>query len=242
MNWQDKGIVLSAKPWAEKYLLITLFASENGLSKGLIRTTKTLSHVQPGTIVSCTWKARLAEHLGTFTLDIEEIPFVRLFTLPTHLLFLKTVTSLLELALPERHPYPTLFTDVLRILSSLHYPHFPIYYEYAHLEFLLLKELGFEPDLTQCALCQLPKEIYYVSPKTGKGACFECGKVHAHKVFSFHHALFKNVDLDQLTSKHYQEAFQVTAHFLTQNVLMNKKGQLPMSRFQFIESLDRKAA
>lgn len=242
MNWQDKGIVLSAKPWAEKYLMVTVLTQNNGVNKGLVRQTKTLSHIQPGTIVTASWKARLAEHLGTFTLDSEDVPFVRLMHLPRHLLLLKTITSILEYTLAERHPYPELFTEANRILNSLHLPSFALYYEYAHFEFLLIKELGFGIDLCRCALCQLEKPIHYISPKTGKGACLDCGKMHASRVFSFNAPLFHAMNLDQLTQSHYREAFLITTHFLSNHICVHKKSDLPNARLQFLDFMSQKAA
>ncbi|CAO4834107.1 MAG: DNA repair protein RecO [Holosporales bacterium] len=242
MNWQDKGVVLSAKPWAEKHLLVTVLTHNNGVNKGLVRITKTLSHLQPGTMVTASWKARLAEHLGTFSLDTEDVPFVRLMHLPKHLLLLKTMTSILEYALVERHPYPELFAETQRILSTLHHPQFPLYYEYAHFEFLLIKELGFGLDLRCCALCQLKKPIYYVSPKTGKGACLDCGKIHASRVFAFNAPLFDAMDLENLTQNHYRDAFLITTHFLTNHVCTHKKSDLPLARLQFLDFTTQKAA
>ncbi|CAO5679929.1 MAG: DNA repair protein RecO [Holosporales bacterium] len=242
MNWQDKGIVLSAKPWAEKHLLVTVLTQNNGVSKGLVRVTKTLSQIQPGTFVAASWKARLSEHLGTFTLDTEDVPFVRLMHLPKHLLLLKTITAILEYTLVERHQYPELFAETHRIFNTLHQPSFPLYYEYAHFEFLLIKELGFGMDLSCCALCQQEKPIYYVSPKTGKGACLDCGQIHAARVFAFNAPLFDAMDLAQLTQMHYREAFLITTHFLSNHICAHKKSDLPIARLQFLDFMLQKAA
>lgn len=236
MQWQDEGIVISAKAWAEKYLLVTLFTNANGVQKGLLRQTKALSHLQVGTIVHCTWKARLSDHLGTFSIEVIDIPFVRLFSMPAHLLFLRATSSLLESTLPERHPYNTLYQDFLRMMKSLHVPSFHIYYEYAHFEFLLLKELGFGFDFSKCVLCNQEKDIYYVSPKTGRGACKACGDVHASKLFVFDAKLFQDEHVHQITQLHYQEAFFLSSHFLTRHVLLHSKTALPMIRAQFINS------
>lgn len=237
MNWEDKGIVLSVKPWSESCLLTTLITEHHGLFKGILRKTKSLNHLQPGTFVLARWKARLSDHLGTYSIEIEDIPFVRLFSFPERILFLKLVSTMLNILLPERHPYPILWDEVSNQFAKLHHPSFDVYYEYLHFEMLLLSELGFGLDLSQCAVCFKKTELKYISPRTGKIACTSCGKPYEHKLFQFDVSVFNDNQGNGVSFTDYKNAFSVTHHFFTTYAMKDLKVDFPILREQFIQNI-----
>ena len=137
MNWTDEGIVLSAKPLAEKSIVLSLLTKENGVHKGVLRITKRTGSVEPGNHVHAIWKSRLSAHLGTYTIEVNYTPIARIMTQGKRILLLKTVTTLVDMLLPERHAYPVIYEYVKEMFSSLHKVSDPLF-NYVRFEHLLI--------------------------------------------------------------------------------------------------------
>ena len=75
MHWTDEGIVLSARPHGESAGVVVLLSRDHGRHAGLLhggQGRKGRGLLEPGTRVAAEWRARLAEHLGSFTLELIE--------------------------------------------------------------------------------------------------------------------------------------------------------------------------
>ena len=72
MDWQDEGAVISVHPHGESAAIIEVFTAAHGRHAGVVRggaSRKLAPVLQPGGQVSLTWRARLADHLGVFTVE-----------------------------------------------------------------------------------------------------------------------------------------------------------------------------
>jgi DNA repair protein RecO (recombination protein O) len=239
MKWQDEGIVVGNKPFGESSIIVTLLTKNHGLQKGFIKTTKQLKNIQIGTLVNASWKARLSEQLGTFTIEAIDIPFARLIQHPQKIIFLKSLVEIIQIVLPEHHPYQLLYEEISHFLKKIHLLNTNIFYQYCYLEFLLIKELGYGFDFSQCCLCESQNiDIFYISPKTGKGACKKCGDPFASKLFSFDVGVFLTTTEDPLI---YKQALAVSGYFLSHHIIkqINEKQNLPSIREHIIESLHK---
>ena len=73
INWTDEGVVLSARKHGESATIITLMTRDNGRHSGLSEAVVVHGRrgiYQTGNLVSATWRARLSEHLGTYTCEL----------------------------------------------------------------------------------------------------------------------------------------------------------------------------
>ena len=69
MDWIDDGFVLHTREHGENAIVATLLTRERGRHAGLVHGGMSSRHRptwQPGNLVRVEWRARLAEHLGTF--------------------------------------------------------------------------------------------------------------------------------------------------------------------------------
>ncbi|MBM3565298.1 MAG: DNA repair protein RecO, partial [Alphaproteobacteria bacterium] len=85
MDWTDEGIVLSARRHGETAAVASLLTRTHGRHAGLVRGgagKRGRAILQPGNMVHTRWRARLAEHLGSFTLEQARGTAARLFTDP----------------------------------------------------------------------------------------------------------------------------------------------------------------
>src|ERR1700686_2259151 len=72
MQWTDEGIVLGVKRHGETSVILELMTLERGRHLGLVRGgagTRLRGGLQPGNSLSATWRARLDEHLGHYTVE-----------------------------------------------------------------------------------------------------------------------------------------------------------------------------
>jgi DNA repair protein RecO (recombination protein O) len=169
MEWQDDGIVLMARPHGENDAILSLLTRGHGRAAGLLRGgqgRRWRGLVQPGNRVRVRWRARLAEHLGSYTCELDRAEAGALLDEPSRLAALTAACALVEVALPERAPHPRLFDAFRRLLDAL--PGDDWAAHYVRWEIELLAELGFGLDLTCCATTGRTDELAFVSPRTGR--------------------------------------------------------------------------
>ena len=73
MEWRDHGIVLSARRHGEGALILQLLTADHGRHAGLVRggaSKRNRGTYEPGNEVDATWRARLDEHLGSYTCEL----------------------------------------------------------------------------------------------------------------------------------------------------------------------------
>jgi len=152
MEWQDQGIIIGAKPHGETGLIIELITREHGRHKGIVkggRSKRQMPFMQPGNFVAAHWQARLAEHIGLYRLETENLAAALLMQESRSLYALQTVSDYLRL-LPERDPCPELYEILPLLLTHFDTPLLAgeIFMRF---ELRLLEELGFGLDLSRCA-------------------------------------------------------------------------------------------
>lgn len=170
IEWRDDGAVLAVRVHGESSAIVEVFTQTHGRAVGIVRggTSRRMAPVlQPGVQVDVTWKARLEEHLGHFTIEPVRSRAAQVLSDRMALAGLNAVTTLLTFTLPEREPYPRLYEHTIPLLDLLgHTDIWPL--AYLRWELCLLEELGFGLDLTTCAVTGASENLRYVSPKSGR--------------------------------------------------------------------------
>ncbi|WP_075995964.1 DNA repair protein RecO [Salaquimonas pukyongi] len=176
MEWKDEGLILGVRKHGETSAIIEVMTPAHGRHMGLVRGGRSSRHrpvLQPGNSVLLEWRARLEEHLGTFTVEGQDLRAARLMELPLGIYGLQTLAAHLRL-LPERDPHQGLYEAALVVLEHLDDPEraarLMIRFELA-----ILEELGFGLDLSQCAASGSKSGLIWVSPKSGRAVGREAG-------------------------------------------------------------------
>jgi len=170
MDWIDRGIVLTARKHGETSLIVSLLTEFHGRHAGLVRGgagRRNRGLYQPGNLVSARWRGRLAEHLGTYSCEILDAGAASLLNRPLELAALQSAAALTELSLPDRENHHNIFNGLSILFKTLQEVETWLVV-YVKWELGLLKELGFELDLSQCAATGTTEDLAYVSPKTGR--------------------------------------------------------------------------
>jgi len=170
MQWSDEAIVLSARKHGETAAIATLITRLHGRHAGLVRDgagRRARGVLQPGNEVTAIWRARLAEHLGSFSCELVRAWPAALMTEPLRLAGLSAACALVDAALPEREPYERLFESLSDLLGRIdRAADWPA--DYVCWEVGLLRHLGFGLDLGSCAVTGATEDLAYVSPKSGR--------------------------------------------------------------------------
>ena len=230
-DWQDEGIILSNKPYAELHSVTTILTKTHGRHAGLVQagqSGKKRSMLQPGSLVDAQWRARLDEQLGTFKLELAKNYSALMIDTPLRLSALSSMCSLLESSLPEREPQPALWlatTALLQIVSlskdDNEWLNFFVKWELG-----LLQELGFALKLETCGVTGSSEELAYVSPKSGSAISKPAAGIYADRLLVLPMCLGGHIKIDNELAA----GIKITGHFLQKNIYNPVDKQLPSAR------------
>src|SRR4029079_14924247 len=121
MEWTDEGIVLGTRRHGEANAILELMTRAHGRHLGLVRGgagSRLRPVLQAGNRVSCTWRARLDEHLGHYVVEALDARAARSLPLPLALSG-RTYLAALGRLLPERDPHPQVHAALMHLLDGL---------------------------------------------------------------------------------------------------------------------------
>jgi DNA repair protein RecO (recombination protein O) len=240
MDWSDEGIFLGAKPLGEANAVAELFTLGHGRHLGLVRggrSRRLRPLLQPGNRLRVTWRARLSEHLGGFNIELIEAHAARALDDAAALAAIGSLAGLARL-LPERDPHPQLYAAALHVIGAFDAPRlWPALL--VRWELLLLQELGFGLDLSECAATGGDTELVYVSPRSGRAVSREAGEPYDAKLLKLP-AFLRDDDVDAGEGD-LLAGFALTGYFLERDVLAPHGLAMPETRGRLIGLLARRA-
>lgn len=243
MQWKNKSIILSVKKYGETSVLLRVFSYEHGVYSGVMRggnSSKKRGMLQAGNLVDATWQARLAEQLGSLSCELLEARAAFIMMDELRLCALSSLLALIELSLPERHPYPALYQSIDSFLQQLcHGQNWQV--DYVFLEQKILAETGFGLDLSECAATGATEDLIYVSPKSGRAVCRDAGAPYHDKLlplpeFLRPHPPLKEEGLEK-QSQEILAGLRLTGYFLRAHLLEPHGKKLPAARVRLTELL-----
>ncbi|HXX25257.1 MAG TPA: DNA repair protein RecO [Pseudolabrys sp.] len=238
MQWTDEGVVLGVKRHGETSGIVELMTRDHGRHLGLVRgafSSRLKPILQPGNSVSATWRARLDEHLGNFSVEPTTLRVANFFVAPHAIYGVSHLSALMRL-LPERDPHENLYTALTDILDRLDNAgaSAPLVVRF---ELQLLAELGFGLDLAQCAATGTSGDLIYVSPKSGRAVSRDAGEPWADKMLRL--PAFLRGDNTNAANRDIADGFALTGFFLSRYVLEPRGLSLADERAHFIAALER---
>ncbi|HET9936724.1 MAG TPA: DNA repair protein RecO [Methyloceanibacter sp.] len=240
MDWIDEGIFLGAKPLGEANAVAELFTLGHGRHLGLVRggrSRRLRPLLQPGNLLRVTWRARLSEHLGGFNVEMIEAHAARALDDAAALAAIGSLAGLARL-LPERDPHPQLYADALHVIGAFDAPRlWPALL--VRWELLLLQELGFGLDLSECAATGGDSDLVYVSPRSGRAVSREAGQPYDAKLLKL--PAFLRDDDAASGESDLLSGFALTGYFLERDVLAPHGLAMPETRERLIGLLARRA-
>jgi len=239
LDWSDEGIILSTRSHGETNAIVEVLTRAHGRHLGLVRGGRSRRQrptLQSGNVVSAHWRARLAEHLGNYTLEMIEARAALALDDAMALAGLSTLCALARL-LPEREPHSALHDTARLVLDHISepdiWPGLLVRWEMG-----LLEELGFRLDLSACVKTGGTQELIYVSPKSGRAVSREAGAPYASKLLALP-AFLKPNGGTKLAPQDLLAGFALTGHFLELNVFRPRGLTMPEARNRLLVRLGR---
>jgi DNA repair protein RecO (recombination protein O) len=170
MEWRDQGVLISVRGHGESAAIVEVFTQDHGRHAGVVRggaSRRIAPILQLGAQLDVTWRARLDEHIGAFTVEPIRSRAGAILSDRLALAGLNAVAALLSFALPEREAHPDLYAASQGMFDALGTDaDWPLMY--LRWEMMLLEEMGFGLDLTTCAVTGSREDLAYVSPRSGR--------------------------------------------------------------------------
>jgi DNA repair protein RecO (recombination protein O) len=242
MEWTDTGIVLGTRRHGEANAILELMTRGHGRHLGLVRGgagTRLKPVLQAGNSVLATWRARLDEHLGYFTiegLDLRAASFLP----AAHAVYGVTHLAALMRLLPERDPHESVFEALDAALDRFGDPA-TVAVLAARFELQMLAELGFGLDLSACAATGAVVDLVYVSPKSGRAVSRAAGEPWRDRLLALP-AFLADDEAPAPTPDELAAGFALTGFFLGRHVYEARGEPLPETRAAFIAAVTRAMA
>lgn len=243
MDWRDDGILLSARRHGETSAIVTVLTREHGLHGGLVKggfAKRSRPAIEPGNRVHATWRARLAEHLGAFTLETLHAHAAALMDDPDRLAGMAAALAVAESALPEREPHPATYEALEAFLDALEHEDIAPDRSawgtlYVRWEMGLLSELGFRLDLSHCAATGVTEDLVWVSPKSGRAVSQEAGKPYEGQLLPLPAFLAAKGAAGSV--REVLAGVKLTGYFLERHLFAPHGRHMPQARARLVERL-----
>lgn len=238
MDWQDSGTILSTRPHGESSAIVELFTATHGRHLGVVRggaSRKMAATLMPGSHVAVAWRARLEDHLGSFTVE----PLAsRAGALSDRLALmgLNAVCAMLSFSLAERDPHPRLYAATEPLFTVIGQAAEGWVVDYLIWEMALLEDLGFGLDLSRCAVTGLREDLAFVSPRTGRAVSRQGAGDWAPKLLPLPLCLLGQ---GPATWGEIGQGLSLSGHFLTRFAAEHSRKPLPEARRRLIEAIEK---
>ncbi len=246
MDWREDGILLSARRHGETSAIAEVFTRDHGRTKGLVRGgagKRQRGVLQAGNQVAAVWRARLAEHLGSFRIELKVARAAAVLDDPLRLSALSAVCALASATLPERQAHAPVYDGLLAVLGALTADGVAAH-EWASVlarwELGLLSELGYGLDLEACAASGVVEDLIYVSPKSGRAVSAEAGAPYKEKLLPLPAFLAGNGNGNvPPAAADVLDGLALTGHFLERRLFRLHDRKMPAARGRFLEKFGR---
>lgn len=237
MEWRADGILIALRRHGESAAIVELFTADHGRHLGVVRggaSRRMAPLLQTGAQLDATWKARLSDHIGSYTVELRKSRAADVLGDRVALEGMSAVCALLSFALPERAPYPALHARSLALLDGLGAERWSE--AYLGWELALLEDMGFGLDLTSCAVTGSTQDLAFVSPKTGRAVSRGAAGEWVDRLLPLP-AVLRGVSGE---AEEIAQGLQVTGHFLTHHLAPSLGDRrLPAARQRYVDLISR---
>ncbi len=172
MQLLTNAILVSVRPHGEHGAIVRALTPGDGIQAGYVRggrSRRLRPILLPGNLVQAEFRARTEDQLAHLTVELlaSRAP---LLVEPLPAAAIDWIMALTAATLPEGHAYPRLFDALDGVLAAVEAAPSAKGWAVAlvRYELLVLGELGFGLDLSECAATGAVEDLAFVSPKSGR--------------------------------------------------------------------------
>ncbi len=235
MEWTDQGILLSVRRHGEGAAIIKVLTEHHGHHAGLVRgggSRKMASMLQAGNQMSLTWRARIEDQLGTFSVELLKARSGSFISDKKKLFLFNALSAMLARYLPEREPNVVLYDACIELLDLMQHSDY-WQHRYCLLEFEMLDALGYGADRFFCAVTGIDYDLRYISPMSGRAVSRKGAQGYEKRLLPYP-KMFTRAKLSAIPEGEFYESLRVSGYFF-ENKIPTVKGQLPQARQRLMD-------
>ncbi len=240
MRIETQAIICAVRAHGEHAAIVRAFTPANGMQAGYVRGGRS-RRLRPvllaGNLVAAEFRARTEEqlaHLGVeliasrAPLHVEALPAAAI----------DWACSLTAAAVPDGQPYPRLFDALDGVLGAIEAAPSAKGWAaaLARYELLLLSELGFGLDLSQCAATGGTAELEFVSPRSGRAVSVAGAGAYRDRLLRLPSFLLEGGAAEW---GDILDGLRLTGHFLARDLLIERQADVLAARERLMERLWR---
>ncbi|WP_334161207.1 DNA repair protein RecO [Phenylobacterium sp.] len=238
MEFEDAAFVLTARAHGESGAIVELLTERHGKYAAHVAgggSRKMKPFLQAGAPVTARYRARVADQLGSASLEPAGEGPAALFDDKLALAGLSAAAAVAAGALPEREPHPGAYLAFEALSRALVHPEiWPAVF--VRFEAGLLEELGFGLDFSKCAATGATDDLVWVSPRTGRAVSRAAGEPYRDRLLTLPPFLLSAQA--RLEAGDVKAGLDLTAHFLEAFIFSPLNRPLPPARLWLVDRLE----
>ncbi len=243
MHIRATAIICAVRSHGEHGAVVRVFTRDHGLVGGYVQGAHSREKrpvLIPANAVAVELRARTEAQLSSLSVELihSRGPLTQEPLAAAALTWLMALTAD---ALPETHPYPRLYDALEGVLGAVEAAPAARGWvaSLVRFELLLLAELGFGLDLSQCVVTGASDDLRWVSPKSGAAVSGAAGAGYAAKLLAL--PAFLRGGAGDASWPDMLEGLALTGHFLDRHLFAEGRRDVFSARVRLIDRLVRAA-
>jgi DNA repair protein RecO (recombination protein O) len=234
------AIVCAVRSHGEHGAVVRALTPVYGLQPGYVRggrSRRLRPVLLPGNLVEVEYRFRTEEQLAQLSVELTHSRGP-LLSEPLPAAAIEWLCALTAAALPEAQPYPRLFSTLDGVLGAIEAASRASEWGAAlvRYELMVLNELGFGLDLSECAATGAMEDLAYVSPKSGRAVSREGAGGYRDRLFPLPPFLREG---GEASWGEILDGLRLTGHFLSRDLLIERQADIMTARERLVERLKR---
>jgi DNA repair protein RecO (recombination protein O) len=240
MRLETQAIICSVRAHGEHGAIVRALTPADGIQAGYVRGGRS-RRLRPillaGNVVQADYRARTEEQLAQLSVELATSRGPMLAE-PLAAAAIDWTTALTASALPEGQAYPRLYAALDGLLSAIEAAPSARRWGAALVgyELLILSELGFGLDLSECAATGSTEDLAFVSPKSGRAVSAGAAGAYRDRLLPLPSFLLDGGEADW---PDIMDGLRITGHFLARDILIDRQADVLASRERLVERLKR---
>jgi DNA repair protein RecO (recombination protein O) len=240
MHLDTPAIVCAVRAHGEHGAIVRALTPADGIQAGYVRggrSRRLRPILIPGNLVQAEYRARTDTQLAHLEVELA-VSRAPLLAEPLSAAAIDWACALTAAALPEGQAYPQVYTALDGVLSAVEAA--PAANGWAaalvRYELLILNELGFGLDLSECAATGAVDDLAFVSPKSGRAVSVAGATGYHDRLFPLPAFLLRGGEAN------WSEVFdglRITGHFLGRDLMIERQSHPLAARERLLDRLQR---
>lgn len=237
---ETPAIICAVRQHGEHGAIVRALTPADGIRAGYVRggrSRRLRPVLSPGNLVEAEYRARTEEQLAQLSVELTRSRAALLReSLPAAAI--DWSCALTAAALPEGQAYPRLYEALDGVLSAVEAAPSAKGWAAAlvRYELLILNELGFGLDLSECAATGARTNLRYVSPKSGRAVSAEAAGEYIDRLLPLPSFL---LDGGAAEWEEIFDGLRITGRFLARDILIERQADVLAARERLVERLRR---